>query len=291
MKPNRTVAALLLLFVSLFIPAISFAAIGAVLDAKPGATITVEGEVQEVAVGMTINSGDVIRTDGNGVVQLLFSDNTKIAVGPNSEVELDVSMMRGRQQANSFVMNAIGGSFRFISGDSPKEAYKINTVSATMGIRGTIFDFWIDEDDRTILAILAGAVQMCEPNENCTEVKGACDVGYTDNRGNAGGLNVKRTVAEALVKGFPFVMSQSKLLDPLRADVGACGRYFTKPEDNPVPQLPPAVPVPNEDFPGASGSIGPSMGKGGGVSANQNGFGNGKGRGAEKRAQKNVVGS
>ncbi|HSF90724.1 MAG TPA: hypothetical protein VLA51_00820, partial [Paracoccaceae bacterium] len=87
MKPNRTVAALLLLFVSLFIPAISFAAIGAVLDAKPGATITVEGEVQEVAVGMTINSGDVIRTDGNGVVQLLFSDNTKIAVGPNSEVE------------------------------------------------------------------------------------------------------------------------------------------------------------------------------------------------------------
>ncbi|HSF91102.1 MAG TPA: hypothetical protein VLA51_02740, partial [Paracoccaceae bacterium] len=117
-----------------------------------------------------------------------------------------------------------------------------------------------------------------------------------DNRGNAGGLNVKRTVAEALVKGFPFVMSQSKLLDPLRADVGACGRYFTKPDDKqddkpdykPVPQSPPApppVPVPNEDFPGTSGSIGPSIGKGGGVSANQNGFGNGKGRGSEKRAQ------
>jgi len=281
----RNLAAFLLLVITVFlVPSLSFAAIGEVLGAKPGASITSDGSVRDVTAGMQVNSGDVIRTDAEGVVQLLFADNTKIAVGPNSEVTLDVSMMRGQQQANSFVMNAIGGSFRFISGDSNSEAYKINTVSATMGIRGTIFDFWIGADDRTLLAILSGAVDLCALTNTCTEVTGACDVGYADTGGNAGGLFVKDQVAAVLIEGFPFILSQAGLARPLRANVESCDRYFAQSDDPPPPPPPPIVPQQEGDFPGTSGPTGPSEGRGGGVSANQNGTGTGKGRGPEMRA-------
>ena len=122
----------------------ALASIGTAVEVHQGATLTSGGTSKQMQSGMEVNSGDTISTDSKGVVQLIFEDGTKIAVGPNARMVIDVSMMRGSKKARNFAVRALGGSFRFISGDSDKGAYKIRTPNATMGIRGTFFDFWVD---------------------------------------------------------------------------------------------------------------------------------------------------
>ena len=62
-------------------------------------------------------------------------------VGPNSTLVLDRFLMRGGNRPQKFSVDALRGTFRFISGNSAKNAYDIQTANATIGIRGTGFDF------------------------------------------------------------------------------------------------------------------------------------------------------
>ncbi len=103
----------------------------------------VRGHCQDADRGSQIVSGDEIRTGSGGLVQILFPDETKIVVGPGSTLRIDDTLFRNNGTARRFSTTAIGGSFRFISGKSNKDVYKLATPLATMGIRGTAFDFTV----------------------------------------------------------------------------------------------------------------------------------------------------
>lgn len=297
------------------------ASIGKVLEVKNQATITSAGKTVRAVAGMAVDTGDIIKTDGSGIVQLVFDDETKIAVGPNSSITLDVSMKRGKKRASRFAVEAIGGSFRFISGKSQRRAYSVSTPTATMGIRGTIFDIWVLSDRQTSMAILEGSVRMCGRSGRCSRVRGTCTLAATTPRGNIGRPSGTRQSNTMLSAGFPFILSQQDLRPQLHAPIEGCGRHKIPPNrmdfspatviptlkvsqpppsDPPPPDPPPPPPSdpppPDEPtppdhggsgFPGQSGDEGPSQGRGGGVSDGQNGVGTGKGQGAENRGGKN----
>ena len=87
--------------------------------------------------------GDVITTGATGQVQLLFQDETKIAIGANSQLVIESILFNSSGTASDFTVNAVQGAFRFFSGKSEKSTYAIRTPKATMGIRGTVFDFTV----------------------------------------------------------------------------------------------------------------------------------------------------
>ena len=294
-----------------YVPA-AYAEIGKVLEIKPGATLTTDGRSLNLRVGMPVDTGDVIRTNGTGIVQLIFTDQTKVAVGPNASMVLDVSMMRGGNRAKNFTIKALGGGFRFISGNSKKSAYKITTPTATMGIRGTTFDFWVLDQRQTSLALLKGSVRMCGRG-GCRNVKDRCELVATSPRGKVAAPRDNEEAERMLVNGFPFILSQSSLRESLRANVGTCDQYLTPPsrEANtaiptreiertpstpeppaPDPPEPPSNPEPSSGgFPGNSGNSGPSQGRGNSVSTGQNGTGVGNGQGAGNRGGNNGIGN
>lgn len=294
-----------------YVPA-AYAEIAKVLEIKPGATLTTGGRNRKLRVGMPVDTGDVIRTNGTGIVQLIFTDQTKIAIGPNASMVLDVSMMRGGNRANNFTIKALGGSFRFISGNSKKSAYKITTPTATMGIRGTTFDFWVLDQRQTSLALLKGSVRMCGRG-GCRNVKGRCELVATSPRGKVAAPRDIQESERTLVKGFPFIFSQRSLRESLRANVETCGQHLTPPsrESNtaipsraiertpstPEPPAPDPLEAPSDPepssggFPGNSGTSGPSQGRGNSVSAGQNGTGTGNGQGAGNRGGNNGIGN
>jgi hypothetical protein len=76
--------------------------------------------------------GDVVATSARGSAQIRFVDNTKLVVGPNSQVTIDSFVFQGRS-AKNFSLEAAQGTFRFITGVSAKNAYSIKTPSATIG--------------------------------------------------------------------------------------------------------------------------------------------------------------
>ena len=89
------------------------------------------------------------------------------------------SSSRDRPRPAAFAINAVRGSFRFITGVSAKNAYSINTPTATIGVRGTAFDGHVAEDGTTTIAMWHGTVRICDkgrPRRHCTEISGACSV-------------------------------------------------------------------------------------------------------------------
>ena len=67
---------------------------GQVIDVTPSAQVGSGASARTVVVGSTISSGDLIKTSQNGQVQILFEDDTKIVVGPNSTLRIDDALFR-----------------------------------------------------------------------------------------------------------------------------------------------------------------------------------------------------
>lgn len=117
--------------------------VGQAVDVQQSATLTRGGQASSLQTGQPVNLGDVISTGPSGQAQLVFLDETKIAIGSNSELVIEKILFDSSDRASDFTVNAVQGAFRFFSGKSDKAAYAIRTPKATMGIRGTVFDFTV----------------------------------------------------------------------------------------------------------------------------------------------------
>jgi hypothetical protein len=84
--------------------------------------------------------GDTIVTDPGGQAQIQFVDDTRFVVGPNSRVVIDEFVFNPDGTATDVALNTFKGTFRFISGKSPHDAYEIRTPTMTIGVRGTAID-------------------------------------------------------------------------------------------------------------------------------------------------------
>jgi len=129
---------------------------------------TTKGTVgeQKLAVGMKVFLGDLVKTDSGGEAQILFQDGTRMVIGPNSELMLDEFVFRAGAAENKFIVRAFNGAFRFITGDAQKDAYLIQTPSATIGVRGTIFDFSVTSTETNLL-LLHGGANVCGNDGKC----------------------------------------------------------------------------------------------------------------------------
>ncbi|MES0826440.1 FecR family protein [Ruegeria sp. SCP11] len=213
----------------LLLPSQVLANIGKVIGVKQGAEVTRAGKSQPLKSGMQVESGDSISTDRTGLVQLIFADETKIAIGPNARMTLDVTMLRGNRKAKSFAVQALGGSFRFISGKSKKRAYSIKTPTATMAVRGTTFDIWVVPGTQSAMLVLEGRVEMCGTGGGCRETGRQCSLYATTKNNNIGRPVDQESYEKALQNGFPFVQSQEQLLTPLRVEFSGCGEETVPP--------------------------------------------------------------
>jgi hypothetical protein len=99
-------------------------------------------QTRTLVVGSDIFIGDRIVTGGAGQVQILFSDNTKLVVGPRSALLIEDYLLRENGSAGKLVLDALGGTYRFVTGRSPKDRYEINTPGGTISVRGTALEIW-----------------------------------------------------------------------------------------------------------------------------------------------------
>ncbi len=148
-------------------PAFSKDGVGEALAVIDNASTSGEVGERTLAVGMEVFLYDRVKTDAGGQAQLLFNDGTRMVVGPNSELMLDTFIFRSGAKDNQFTIRALNGAFRFITGDAQKDAYLIHTPSATIGVRGTIFDFSVTPGETSLL-LLHGGATVCGNDGKCT---------------------------------------------------------------------------------------------------------------------------
>jgi hypothetical protein len=114
---------------------------------------------------------ETIATGAHGTARLQFIDATSLSVMPSSEVKLDKFVFAGKRSAQTFILNATVGAFRFTTGHSAHEAYEIVTPAAVIGVRGTRFTFQIDAARHLSVHVEQGAVVVCPRNSHngCVE--------------------------------------------------------------------------------------------------------------------------
>jgi hypothetical protein len=150
------------LLVSLASASLAQERIGAAAAVSNRVEGTVAGAANALAVGSDVFLNELVRTGDDGVARLVFLDNTNLSVGPRSEVTLDRFVYNPSRSAGSVVVRASQGAFRFVTGSQRPQNYLIQTPIASIGVRGTIFDLFV-QADRIIVRLISGQIRVTTP--------------------------------------------------------------------------------------------------------------------------------
>lgn len=225
---------------------------GGAMAAPAGTAVGVDPMASDVAkstrtlvVGADIAMGDRVVTGSSGQVQIVFTDQTHLVVGPGSSLVIASYLLRGGGSASRFAIDALGGTFRFVTGQSDHSAYTISTPTGTIGVRGTAFDFIVDprhpivsgRAPGTAVALYRGAVELCDLSGKCVELTQPCDLGAAS-RGDAFTVDSSQAAAANARARFRYIINQRSLLSDFRiAEAGRCFISVSVPQS-----LAPAMP-------------------------------------------------
>lgn len=109
---------------------------------------------------------DRITTVDRGGAQIRFVDDTSLTIGRGSEILLDSFVFDPAGGSGAFIANVGRGAFRFVSGSIPNQSFRIETPTATIGIRGTVFDLVVTAVE-TRVDVIEGLVEVtpgCNPD-------------------------------------------------------------------------------------------------------------------------------
>ena len=102
-------------------------------------TGTFEADLRQIEYLDDLYHNEVVETGEESATEIVFLDETKLAIGPNSSLVLDKFVYDPDPSKAAFVITMTQGVFRFASGNLPQKSYTIHTPTATIGIRGTVF--------------------------------------------------------------------------------------------------------------------------------------------------------
>ncbi len=134
-----------------------------------GAAVAVQNDVTAFRAGTSVRlspGGSVFRSEAVATgaassARLTFLDDTNLSVGPSSRVVLDEFVYKGGSKAETVTINLARGAFRFATGSSDKNAYKIQTSTATIGVRGTVLDISSQSGQTLVTLQDDGAAFLC----------------------------------------------------------------------------------------------------------------------------------
>lgn len=155
----------------------ALAASGTALGVDPAAEAERKAETRLLAIGSDIFIGDRVITGATGQVQIKFDDRTELVVGPRSSLVIEDYLLREDGSAGKLALNALAGTFRFVTGGAPKDRYTIKTPTATIGVRGTAFELYVTKAWTYILMQQGSVIGRNRQGDQTLVLDAACEVG------------------------------------------------------------------------------------------------------------------
>jgi FecR protein len=122
---------------------------------------------RELAKGDDVRQQELIEVASDGRSELVLRDQTKLALGPGSRLLLDQFVYNPDISGGAIVLDLVRGAFRFVTGIAAKPAYVIRTPTASITVRGTIFDVYVQASGQAWLLLIEGAIEVCTENRKC----------------------------------------------------------------------------------------------------------------------------
>lgn len=199
--------------------------IGTVVATAGAPSASGPGGDRKLKEGSSVFEDDKITVGAGGNAQIILNDNTKLVVGPSSTLILDRYVVKSSNTAQNVSIKTLRGTFRFITGRSAKSAYDISSSSATIGIRGTGFD-WSDRKV-TGMAVMSGLVRLCDKkSKKCVNLAENCEVGQAG--GNDAQEFVGAQAGGVIVNTLPYVLDQRPLRKQFQLPTNTCKAAIAK---------------------------------------------------------------
>jgi len=171
----------------------SWANIGNIATLIGGVKILRENSVIQANSGMALQQKDKIKTEKKSRVQVILKDDTVVTIGANSLFSFDKYRFTGDKQSEA-KMRIERGFFRSVTGRIGKiapERFKVKTLSATIGIRGTDFAAIVSQENERIICYRGGIEILFKEFTSAQSVEAGMMIDFTPP--NASNRGKKRT--------------------------------------------------------------------------------------------------
>jgi hypothetical protein len=122
-------------------PAFSQPAPAGRIKVLSGSVVVVRGgNAQAAQAGQPVYEADTLRTGADGRVGITLKDDTRVSLGPSSEIRLDRFAYAPAEGQFAFVLKVLRGVAAYVSGRIAKlspDAIRLETPAAIVGVRGT----------------------------------------------------------------------------------------------------------------------------------------------------------
>jgi len=141
-------AVLMLTLAASSVQAQESAAAGRVKVVSGAAFVLRAGVAIPATPGQVVLEADVLRTGGDGRLGVTLSDDTRVSLGPASEVRLDRFSYASADGGPALVLKFVRGVAAYVSGRIAKlspDSIRLETPSAIVGVRGTTIAVRVDD--------------------------------------------------------------------------------------------------------------------------------------------------
>lgn len=115
-------------------------AAGHVKTVSGTAVIVRDSGTTPAKAGDAIYATDTLRTAGDGAIGVTLRDDTRVSLGPNSEVKVDRYVYEPGEGGLGMVLKFVRGVAVYVSGRMSKlapDSIRLEAPSAIVGVRGT----------------------------------------------------------------------------------------------------------------------------------------------------------
>ena len=120
---------------------------GHIKKVSGSAFIVRQSETVPARAGDAVFASDALRTAADGTVGVTLQDDTRISLGPSSEVRLERYVYSPGEGGLGMVLNFVKGVSAYVSGRMAKlapDSIRLETPAAIVGVRGTTVAVRVD---------------------------------------------------------------------------------------------------------------------------------------------------
>lgn len=147
--------------------ALAAAPIGSAVAVQDVVTGELARSLRNIGVGDRVLEAETLEVSRTGSGEFKLDDETKLALGAGARLTLDRFVYDPRRASGSIALNFMTGAFRFVTGIASKSAYVLRLPSASITVRGTVFDIFVEGSGRSWLLLHEGGVQVCNARGGC----------------------------------------------------------------------------------------------------------------------------
>ncbi|MDX2307573.1 MAG: FecR domain-containing protein [Hyphomicrobium sp.] len=141
--------------------------IGTTLQVVNVVTAALSTQTRTLSIGDGVRQNEVIEAAADARTELKLEDETKLALGPGARLVLDRFVYDPDKRNGNIAVDLLKGTFRFMTGVATKPSYVIRVPNASITVRGTIFDVFVQLNGATWVLLHEGGIKICNDRGRC----------------------------------------------------------------------------------------------------------------------------